>query len=467
MTISNPQISVKEAAGAGWFGAREEAQLPVRAPNGGWSAKGSAPARDSGAVESGGRIWMRRVRRVVLDLAVVLAAMMAVPVLAVSLSSGAVWRSGLELGNAIERVRAVEASRPFTIPADPSITPLDAGRSFLALQDTRSSAVFPTLDVPRLAATWRSLRVTSTMFREADPSRGHFPSPALVMQAAQKGFSAEEMEYLRQLASAPAWRDFDRVARAPAMDVIGGHFKIPFSSAATAFELPITQTGAVRDAAEAAVSRAAYHFANGQRDSAEVILRSIVSFGFTMVDNGPGLVHQLTGRSVVAIGMEGLESFYSVTHDRRAAAVRAAKPNLSAPGHLRLSGASDVRSVEAMRRELIRRIDDPTELRGVRFHSLEVLSMSSCTSVRELLLGPRADVDDAFARAKHELARYPSEQAYIDLMRRPPGPNVIYARDPGQPFRWMLAGASTIAGAALHNPRLAECAMLAANGGNY
>jgi hypothetical protein len=465
VTISNPQIEVKDAAAAGWFGAREEVQLPVRGPSGGWSAKGSATAGDSSAVESRGRIWMRRARRVALDLAIVLAAMTAVPVLAVSLSNGAVWRSGPALWNAEERVRAVEASRPFTIPADPSITPLDAGRSFLALQDTRSSAVFPTQDVPHLAATWRSLHVTSTMFREADPSRGHFASPTRIMQAAQKGFSAEEMEYLRKLASAPAWRDFDRVARAPAMDMIGGQFKIPFSPAATAFELPITQTGALRDAAEAAVSRAAYHFASGQRDSAEVILRSIVSFGFAMVDNGPGLVHQLSGRSVVAIGMEGLESFYSVTHDPRAAAVRAARPNFLAPARQILAPADG--TVEAMRRDLIRRIDDPNEPRGIRFYSLRELSMSSCTNVRELLFGPRADVDDAFARAKHELARYPSEQAYIDLIRRPPGPNTIYARDPGQPLRWMLVGASTIAGAALHNPRLAECTMVTLNGGNY
>ncbi len=465
MTISNPQIEVKDALAAGWFGAREEVRLPVRVPNGGWSARGAGACARLRRSREQRAHWMRRVRRAVLDLAIVIAAMTAVPVLAVSLSNGAVWGSGLAIGNARERVRATDASRPFTIPADPSITPLDAGRSFLALQDTRSSAVFPTQDVPHLAATWRSLHVTSTMFREADPSRGHFASPTRIMQAAQKGFSAEEMEYLRKLASAPAWRDFDRVARAPAMDVIGGRFKIPFTSAATVFELPMTNIGTVRDAAEAAVSRAAYHFAIGQRDSAEVILRSIVSFGFAMLDNGPGLA---TGRSVVSIGMEGLESFYTVTHDPRAAAVRAAQPNLLPSRRQSTAPApADVRTVEAMRRELIRRIDDPTELRLVRFHSLRELSMSSCTNVRELLLGQRADVDDAFARAKRDLARYPSEQAFIDLMRRPPTASTLYANDPMNPLQRFLVGASTIAGAALHNPRLAECAMITINGGTY
>jgi hypothetical protein len=412
---------------------------------------------------------MRRVRRVVLDLAIVVVAFTAVPVLAVSLSNGAVFRSGFSIEYARERMRAAEASRPFTIPTDPSITAVDAGRSFLALQDTRSSAVFPTLDGPHPAATWRTLKITQTMFREALPSRGHFANPALIIRAAQKGFSAEEMEYLRSLAAAPAWRDFDRVARAPAIDMIGGQFQIPFSSAATAFEMPIFGSGSVKDAADAAVSRAAYHFAVGQRDSAEAILRSVVSFGFALRDNAPLIGYQLVGRSVVSIGMAGLESFYTVTNDPRAAAARAALASLAPPVGRPISAASvaDSRSVDEMRRDLIRSIDDPNELRGVRFESLEKLSMSSCTNVRELLLGQRADVSDAFARAKRDLARYPSEQAYIDLIRRPPGQSAIYARDPGRPFGWLVVGASTIAGAALHNPRLAECAMFTVNGGNY
>ena len=69
------------------------------------------------------------------------------------------------------------------------------------------------------------------------------------------------------------------------------------------------------------VSRAAYHLAIGQRDSAEAVLRSIVSYGFSIADNGTGLIDQLSGRVVVGIGRSALENFYTVTHDPRVESV--------------------------------------------------------------------------------------------------------------------------------------------------
>ena len=49
-----------------------------------------------------------------------------------------------------------------------------------------------------------------------------------------KGFSPREMEYLRSLATAPVWREFDLVARAPAVDAIGGQLRVPFAPEARA-----------------------------------------------------------------------------------------------------------------------------------------------------------------------------------------------------------------------------------------
>ena len=90
--------------------------------------------------------------------------------------------------------------------------------------------------------------------------------------------------------------------------------------------------------------------------------------------------------------------------------------------------------------------------------------MTSCTNVRELLFGPRADVLDSFTRARRDLARYPSEQAFIDLIQRTPNSNSLFSDDPSSPVRQVLVGASTIAGVVLHNPRLMGCTLIATEG---
>ena len=113
-----------------------------------------------------------------------------------------------------------------------------------------------------------------------------------------------------------------------------------------------------------------------------------------------------------------------------------------------------------MRRELIARATNPHEIQGVRYASLELLRTSTCTNVRDLLFGERADVSDAFRRAKIDLARFPSQQALIDLIQRSPETDPItplsyvgYV----SPLRRFLYGTSAIAGTVLHNPRLAAC----------
>lgn len=467
MSISHPQIDVNEAASGTWFGAREEAQLPVRSEGNGWSAR-HTDSRDAAPSEGGARVWMRRALRALLDLAIVIAAMAAVPVLSVTQADGSFWRAGFDVANARYRSHGAEAARAFMGPADPSVTPLDAGRSLLALQGTHSSQAFPTQDVPAAAATWRSLTMSATMFPTARPSPSpfHGPNSSSVLEAAAKGFSADELAYLRTLATSPAWREFDRVAQAPAIDMIGGQFRLPLSRDAMVFEVPIVRFGTLMELSQAAVSRAAYHLAIGQRDSAEAVLRSIVSFGFRIADNGPELVEDNMGRSVVAIGTEALERYYVITNNAASSAVRAARDDMKRAGAppRGVQSTDDEVTVDQMRRELIKRADDPNELRGIRYESLELLSMAPCTNVREMLFGPRADVRDAFERAKRDLARYPSEQALIELIQRTPTSQALFNGVISSPMRRFLVGTSAIAGAALHNPRLTGCTLIATEG---
>src|ERR1019366_1107326 len=158
MSISNPRIEVKDAATAGWFGAREEARLPGHVSGAGMSAP-PISSTESPGWKWDARVWLRRARRIVIDLAIVVAAMTAVPVLAVTVVGGEWWRPSMEVSYMRAKAHSAEASRPFGVPKDPSITPLEGGRSFAALQPFRQSKEFPMITVPHPVATWQHHRM--------------------------------------------------------------------------------------------------------------------------------------------------------------------------------------------------------------------------------------------------------------------------------------------------------------------
>jgi hypothetical protein len=466
VTISNPRIEVKDAAAGGWFGALEESQMPVRVSGAGSSASNTA-AREMPQWRWGTRTWLRRVRRIIVDLVIIVAAMTAVPVVLVKLTAGANWRSEMNVSHARARLRSVDALRAFAVPADPAITPLEAGRAFAAIQSIRSSSEFPVLDAPPSSAPWRSMPMGRGMFLSARPMGINGPpNPSAILESVGRGLSSEERTYLRQLATSPAWREFDRVARAPSMDIIGAEYVLPFTPQATLMHMPYVQFARAKDMAYAAVSRAAYHLSIGQRDSAEAILRSVVSYGFNIADNG-GVVVPAIGRTIVEVGGDALERFYVLTGDPKAATLTAVRRGIRRdrmPEADRGRSALPAQTVEQMRQELLARATDPRELRAIRYASLERLSSSSCTNVRELLFGPRADVGRAFEQAKRDLARNASERALIDLIQRMPSSDAIYPAGTGSAVPQFLLGTSTIAGVVLRNPRLATCTWYALGG---
>ena len=391
--------------------------------------------------------------RVVRDAAIAAALMASVPIVLVATRGEHVWRMGNYTNHARSRIAQAELSRSFALPADLSITPMQAGLAFEALQPTRESKGFPATEIAsRPEATWKTATLTPEMFTAAAPDMYHGPSSRGVLEAVAKGFTPQETAFLRTLATAPVWREFDVVARASAVDFLGGRFKLPFASRAQWYQMPLPSFKATKEMAYAAVSRAAYHMSIGQRDSAETVLRSVLSFGFAMIDNGTSVIDQLIGNVIVGVGRDALQRFYVIQHDARAAAPALQPWNNKA---LAQTKAADPPSLAAVRRQLIARSADPTATFGERFESLRQLSGSSCTNVREMMFGTGSDVNDAFRNARVKLARYPSEQALVDLIRRPVQPSIgDMAYDP---VAAMAVSTATVAGVVLRNPRMALC----------
>ena len=193
----------------------------------------------------------------------------------------------------------------------------------------------------------------------------------------------------------------------------------------------------------------------GQRDSAEAVLRSIVSFGFTVIDNGTSGIEEVIGSVVVAIGRDALQRFYVIQHDPRAALPALARPTRSMASSFERTVP---RTAHDVQRRLLANIEDPAVPLGVRYESLANAQRTSCTNVRELLFGPSAETKQVVERARHTLARYPSEVALVELLTRPsyPGPDVSSSN----PLRTLAVSSASVAGAVLQNPRLVSCTRL-------
>jgi hypothetical protein len=401
--------------------------------------------------------WLKRGARLLRDAAVVVALMAIVPIAIVAVRGDRLARIIERTSwNASQRYLSAERVRPLALPTDPSITPMRAGLALNSLLRHRTTvpgfeAIEP--DVRR-AFSWRATALETDNFGEALPVLFPVPSGLHIREAARRDLNPREREYLHMVATAPVWREFDLVARAPAVDVLGGRFRLPFGERVTAEQRPTPNYADARELAHAALSRAAYHLSIGERDSAETTLRSIVSFGFAVIDNGYDPIDEIVGAQIVGIGRDALHQLYVL---ERGTPVPVAE--LYAPE--RVHGLrTDLGSVSAddVRRWLLDRLADPRASRGERFALARALTLSSCTNVRDMVLGPRAEVLDALERTRRSLPRYASERALMELQTRLPGSaSGSIARGP---FQTLAVSATSVPGILTGNPRLEACTLL-------
>jgi len=408
------------------------------------------------------RAWWRVAARIVRNAAAAVAIMALVPIgLVATLGNGFAYNLYRTNTNIAARVSAIDRVRTFRLPSDRSISPMQAGLALNRLQPNRVTSPGFELLAPdaRIELPWQAMPIAPDMFVTARSNIYDGPASQSILEAAVRGFTPSERAYLRALSASPVWRDFDLVARAPAVDVVGGRFRIPFGPDAYPEQRPIPSYKVSRDLAYAAVSRAAYHMSIGERDSAEAVLRSIVSYGFAMIDNGSTSIEAMIGTVIVGVGRDALQRFYLIQHDPRASVPALAPPPKGgvATEPMRLPASTD-----EMRRRVLARIDDPAVPLTERFEELQSLSLSSCTNVRELLFGPRSDVTDVLARARRTLARFPSEQALVDLNTRMPSLSSSYGTL--NPFQALLASPASVAGLVTRNPRLVTCTRILSGG---
>ena len=437
-----------------WFGARDAHQMPARVSHTGVAPTVSEDSRDAAHGTVRPSTWWRHGLRFVRDAAIGLSIVAAIPLAVIGTRGDALLRQ--ETGTR-DRILEVDRLRPLLVSRDAAITPTEAGMLLHRLNPTKSQPTLPMHavgDVP--ARPWEAVTLSDDTFGglRADGNEGKLATG--IVTAAERGFTTQEMAYLRAVADAPIWRDVERLVSAPAVDVIGGRFVLPFRADAAATAMPVVRFNDTKRLAYAGVSRAAYFVAIGQPRKAEAALKTVVSYGFLLIDNGSHALDALIGRVMIGIGQNGLHQLYTMTGDTRGMALTAP---FASVGSRTFSPARDnVNANEALAR-LLRDAENPAMPRTVRLEALHQLALSSCSSVRGVMFGPSAEVQDAFAQARGDLARYPSERAYLDLM--------YSTVDRLQELTWRISksdmviiGASSATAAVLGNPRVAACARI-------
>ncbi len=412
--------------------------------------------------------WWRSATRLVREAAIGLAFVVALPLVVIAVRGPSAFLGARSmdqrLSHVTSRLTDVDRLRPLMSPRNAAVSAAEAGAAFHAMQAPRShgakllSAAFPEHPVATpFARPWLDRSQAIGMF----PAAGNVGQDAVVatdvVTRATGGFSTQEMVYLRSVAEAPIWHEFDRVTSAPRVDLVGGQFVLPFRDDAFAPAMPVHRFVDTKALAYAGVSRAAYYVALGEPARAEAALRSIVSLGFMFIDNGTNSIDALIGRVVLDIGRNGLHQLYEATGNASGLTLSAPLPTRTAAG---VTPARSVASANEIRARVIAETSDPQLPRALRFERLNQLAFSSCGSVREVLFGMRSDVSGAIDRADASLARYPSEHALVKLMREGPARvHALYGTRSGADM--LISGAASVAATVLQQPRIAACTQLA------
>lgn len=231
------------------------------------------------------------------------------------------------------------------------------------------------------------------------------------------GVTPEQRAYLRGVAEHPAVPGFRRLARATALDAGSARWERPFPAGVTMATIPVPRFGPLRDATHARIGAAGSAFLEGRPDEAEQILREVISVGFLLADDGPTLIDNLIGLTLVEAGGSGLSGFY------RAAGRTASAAELSRMVQVAEAGArlipTDLKvGNEAWVRSLAEMSTDSTLARGLRWeYFINLTTLAPCLNVNRIVFGMGDEYTEYVARARESLVRWPSDEALFEIAR--------------------------------------------------
>jgi hypothetical protein len=356
-----------------------------------------------------------------------------------------------------ERRHAVAlALQRFALPADSGISALDAGIAFATMdfrRDVRPGPFVLRDRAPLPTPPW----MDSTPRSIGDQTRGVQRIAGAWIDSVRRRLTPEELAWMRDVAAYPGWQYVRTVARAPAVDVIGGRFELPFGETGTAFDMPIASVSVYRGFARANAFRVRYYLETNRPDSAVLAAREVLSLGVRVAADARSVIEAMVGAIIAQEGRDQLERTYAVLrHPQRDTVLRVTRDAALRAADLRggalqyLSNTDAARIVAGWRRI----VGDADLMPAIRWDAAALLGLTTCTDARGILRGPSPEVRETFDAFLASSARWPSDSAMIQLMREGPQRRPSWASE--EDARLGLRFAATV-GSLLGTPYLAAC----------
>ena len=333
--------------------------------------------------------------------------------IAAGVTTRAVGPSLLSSGVSAGATLGIELARRERLPVDSSIDPQTAG---IAIHEALSAGeplswprmnnVAPHVDVP-----WRQ-PLTPGSRAVTDVWEGVFTGnvdPAVLADTAH-----------------PAVEQLFAAARAPAADLLAGRWQP---------EAPLW--GLLGWGGRSNSSRrqrvivfyAARAARQGNYARAEELLRSLISFGVLLADDGPATGDYSTGANMAANGYRMLGRMRALRGDSTLLRIASTMDDALYGIY---AGARTERNRPGLRRAVSR-----APYASQRWHAAATLALAErCGSFRGLLFGPPPPPPNYLEGAQRALVRYPSEQRLFDLLQRPDLHTESQAELP-MPRRWV------------------------------
>lgn len=424
---------------------RWQATLFERVRRGAQARTSSASRRTSG--------WRRVAWRWGRDTAVALLVLMIASTgLSVALGRSKAWFFGLSdawLSRHAEQ-------RTLLVPVDSTIDAGDAGRALArVLPVVRRIDLFTQRDLGGAAARVAAITAPdSTAFptlRRVGASA--MPAEKGLIAAASGALAPGERDWLARMAALPIWDDVQLVARAPSVDVLAARLALRSADADPA-SAPEWSRNAAERLTRAAVARAAWHVHRGEYAEAEAALRTMIAFGYAVLDDGLTWSEYAIGSFVLRIALRAMSQLAEVRGD---APLRELSRTTSAVDELDVMRRS---REEQLADRVFAFIGDQRTPRASRGSLLlEFAPDIPCLTLRGVVMGRSASESARVAAARASLARTPLEHRLLATAERPDSaviaPNdTRWTRDP---LAAAALGASVFTSHVTGNPRFAAC----------
>ncbi|MEM7413945.1 MAG: hypothetical protein AAF389_00525 [Gemmatimonadota bacterium] len=349
-----------------------------------------------------------------------LAALVVIPVLTLAPASAVApiltTVSAPSLDTYRPRAARAEAFRSYTVDGDVSLSASVAGQLLQDLTfvgDDRE---------PAPGEKGPSVRFEEGWYPDAENGAGpmqlepHWWADSLLARV-DRGLSTDQLEYMDELAGHPASELFSQLATATSLDAGSARWETPFPAGTTMATVPVPRFGAVRRAAEIQMARAAVALSSGRVEEAELRIREVITVGYLLADDGPTLIDNLIGVTLVEGGGSALAELFRAS-GRVEQAAELSRLVLVAEGAAGRLPARLNSSPEGFVNSLPDLVLDTTAVRGIRWeYFINLATIAPCMNVHRMVFGPGQEYSDFVEEARAALVRFPSDEALFELAR--------------------------------------------------